>query len=201
MLPMKKMPKILIVGLFILTACTSAGEASVTPVTVTAPPQPTATEVKILPTPMSPSQTVVYDDLQVVMSQAEITTGYLTEFGSTREPPADKKFLWIHIILKYIGQQQQDLPAPEHFSVLNGTAEYKSIYGHRKDHPDYMALTTGLVPGQEVDAWLRFDIPAALELKDLQFAFLPESSQISLAFSPSAYSWGDHPIYLWACAQ
>jgi hypothetical protein len=62
-----------------------------------------------------------------------------------------------------------------------------------------MALTTGLVQGQEVDAWLRFDIPAALELGALQFAFLPESSQVSTGFSSSEYSWGDHPIYLWTC--
>jgi hypothetical protein len=63
-----------------------------------------------------------------------------------------------------------------------------------------MALTTNLVQEQEVDAWLRFDIPAALELKDLWFAFLPESSQVSTGFSSSKYSWGDHPIYLWTCA-
>ena len=196
--PMKKPPNVLLIGLFILTACSSAGE-SVTPMTITAPPGPTAIETKALPTPMSPGQTVVHKDLRVVMSQAEITTGYSTEFGSTREPPAGKKFLWIQIVLKNIGQQEQNLPAPEHFSVLNGMTEYKSIYGHRKDHADYMALTTGMVQGQDVDAWLRFDIPAALELKDLWFAFLPESSQVSVAFSPSGYAWGDHPIYLWAC--
>lgn len=198
MLPMKNTQSIVLIGLFILTACSPTG-GLVTPVTITASPQPTAIETKVLPTPMSPSQMVVYEDLQVVMSQAEITTSYLTEFGSTREPPAGKKFLWIHIVLKNIGQQEQNLPAPEHFSVLNGTTEYKSIYGHRKDHADYMALTTGMVQGQDVDAWLRFDIPAALELKDLWFAFLPESSQVSLSFSPSGYAWGDHPIYLWAC--
>jgi Domain of unknown function (DUF4352) len=196
---MKKVSGILFIGLFILAACSSTGQSTAV-VTVTAPPQPTATEIKVLPTPMSPSQTVVYEDLQVAMNQAEITTSYLTEFSSTREPPAGKKFLWIHIVLKNIGQQEQNLPAPEHFSVLNGTTEYKSIYGHRKDHADYMALTTGLVQGQEADAWLRFDIPDALELKDLQFVFLPESSQVSTGFSSSEYSWGDHPIYLWACA-
>jgi hypothetical protein len=51
-----------------------------------------------------------------------------------------------------------------------------------------------------VDAWLRFDIPADLELQDLSFVFLPESSQLSLGFSSSDYSWADHPIYLWTCA-
>ena len=197
---MKITPSVLFIGLFIFTACAAAGESSATPAGAAASPQPTGTEIKVLPTPMSPSQTVVYHDLQVVMSQAEITTSYLTEFGSTREPPADKKFLWIHIVIKNIGQDEQNLPAPEHFSVLNGTTEYKSIYAHRKDHPDYMALTTDMVQGQEVDAWLRFDIPAALELQDLQFAFLPESSQVSTGFSSSEYSWGDHPIYLWTCA-
>jgi hypothetical protein len=57
-----------------------------------------------------------------------------------------------------------------------------------------------LFPAEKLDAWLRFDIPDALELGDLQFAFLPESSQVSAGFSSSEYSWGDHPIYLWACA-
>jgi hypothetical protein len=197
---MKTPLRILFIGLFVLTACISAGETSATSAVPTASPQPTATAVKVLPTTMSPNQLVVYEDLQVAMIQAEITTSYLTEFDSTREPPADKKFLWIRIVLKNIGQPELELPAPEHFSVLNGATEYKSIYGYRKDHDDYMALTTVLVQGQEVDAWLRFDIPAALELEDLQFAFLPESSQVSTGFSSREYSWGDHPIYLWVCA-
>jgi len=142
---------------------------------------------------------IVYKDLQVAMSQAEITISYLTEYGSTREPPAGKKFLWIHITLKNIGQAERGLPAPEHFSVLNGATEFKPTYGHRQDYADYMALTTGMIPGQNVDAWLRFDIPAALELKDVWFAFLPESSQVGVDFSSGAYPWGDHPIYLWMC--
>jgi hypothetical protein len=108
--------------------------------------------------------------------------------------------VWIHVLLKNVGQGEQNLPAPEHFSVLNGTAEFKPTYGHRKDHTDYMALTPILVQRQEVDAWLRFDISADAELKDLIFAFLPESSQVSLGFSSSDYSWADHPIYLWTCA-
>ena len=167
--------------------------------TPSAAPQ-TVEELKELPTPVSPGKLVVYDDLEVVMVEAEITDSYINEYGSNREAPAGKKLLWIHITIKNIGQNEQVLPAFEHFSVLNGTVEYKSIYGHRQDHADYMALTTGLVQGQTVDAWLRFDIPAALELQDLQFAFLPESSQISAGFSSSEYAWGDHPIYLWMCA-
>jgi hypothetical protein len=196
----KTTPTILLITLFLLNSCASAGRSSGTPVTVTAISPSNATEVKVLPTPMPPTQTVVYEDLQVEMSQAEITTSYLTDFGSTREPSAGKQFLWIHIVLKNIGPREQELPAPEHFSALNGATEYKPIYGHRQDHIDYMALTTGLVQGQEVAAWLRFDIPAALELNDLQFAFLPKSSQVSTGFSSTDYAWGDHPIYLWTCA-
>jgi hypothetical protein len=188
-----------LLGLFILTACNStSGPVVLTPVPSATPP-PTVV-YKSLPTPVSPGQMIVYEDLQVTMSQAEITTGYPTEYGSMREPPAGMKFLWIHILLKNIGQGERDLPAPEHFSVLNGETEYKSIYGHRQDHVDYMALTTGMVQGQDVDAWLRFDIPADLELKDLWFAFLPKSSQISVGFSSSTYPWADNPIYLWSCA-
>ena len=143
---------------------------------------------------------VIYKDLQVVMSRAEITTSYLTEYGSTREPSAGIKFLWVHITLKNIGQGEIVLPAAEHFSVLNGATEFKPTYARRMDHTDYMALTPGLVQGQEVDAWLRFDIPAALELKDVWFVYLPESSQVSVGFTSSNYPWGDHPIYLWICA-
>ncbi len=187
----------LLLGLLIITACNStSAQLFPSPVPSTTP-QPTME--KSLPAPVPPGQAVVYGDLQVVMSQAEITTSYLTEYGSARVPSPGQKFLWIQIGLKDTGQAPQDLPAPEHFSVLNGATEFKPIYGHRQDHPDYMALTTGVVAGQTVDAWLRFDIPSALELKDLAFAFLPESSQVSVGFSPSNYPAGDHPIYLWTC--
>jgi hypothetical protein len=185
-------------GLLMFSACNSASRPAPMPVS-SATPQ-TAVEDKALPTPVSPGQRVVYEDLQMAMSGAEITTDYLTEYGSTREPPAGKRFLWIHIILQNIGQNERNLPAPEHFSALYGTTEFKPTYGHRKDYADYMALTAGMVQGQDVNAWLRFDIPAALELKDIWFAFLPESSQVSVGFSSSEYPWGDHPIYLWMCA-
>ena len=196
---MNKTPNILLLGLFILTACSSTGQP-VAAVTLTAPPLPAVTEVKVLPTAISPSQAVIYEEFQVVMSQAEITTSYLTEFDSTREPPAGKKFLWIHIVIKNIGQQEQDLPAPEHFSVLNGTAEYKSIYGHRKDHADYMSLTMSMVQGQEVDAWLRFDIPAEADLRELSFVFLPTSAQVGVSPSSPDYPYAvNKPTYVWSC--
>lgn len=186
-------------GLFIITACNSTSGPVVPTPSPSASPQVTL-ENKSLPTPTSPGQMVVHDDLQVTMSGTEITTSYLTEFGSNREPPAGKKIIWVHILLKNIGQSEQDLPAPEHFSVLYEDTEFKPTYGHRKDHADYMNLTTGLTQVQDVDAWLRFDIPADAELKDLIFAFLPESTQVSFGFSSSDYSWADHPIYLWTCA-
>jgi hypothetical protein len=186
-------------GLLILSACNSTSEPVAPTPAPSASPQPTV-EYKSMPTPVSSGQMVIYDGLQVVMSQAEITTSYLTEYGSTREPPEGKKFLWIRIILKNIGQGEQNLPEPEHFSVLNGATEFKSTYGRRQDYTDYMALTTGMVSGQEVNAWLRFDIPAALELQDVWFVFLPESLQVSVGFTSSDYPWGDHPIYLWMCA-
>jgi hypothetical protein len=185
-------------GVLILAACNSAGEPVLPTPVPTVTPQPTVE--KSLPTPVSPGQMITYDALQVVMSQAEITGDYLTEYGSTREPPLGKEFLWIHINLTNTGQGAHDLPAPEHFSVLNGVTEFKPTYRHRKDHLDYLTLTTGMVQGQAVDAWLRFDIPAALELKDLDFVFLPESSVVSVGFSSSDYPVGDHPIYLWRCS-
>jgi hypothetical protein len=186
-------------GLLLISACNSAS-GPVIPLPAPSPTPQATGENKTLPTPMSPSQAVVYDNLQVVMSAAEITTSYPTEFGSNREPPAGKKFLWIHIVLKNMGQKEQALPASEHFSALSGTTEFKPTYGHRKDHADYTALNTSMAKGHQVDAWLRFDISADAKLKDLIFAFLPESTQVSFGFSSSDYSWADHPIYLWTCS-
>jgi hypothetical protein len=184
-------------GLLMITACNSTSSLIV-PVPLSTPQ--IKAENKSLPAPVAPGQTIVYDDLQIEMKEAEITTSYLTEYGSDRYPPTGKKFAWIHILLKNIGQGERSLPTPEHFSVLNGLDEFKPIYGHRKDHTDYMVLNSNMTQGQEMDAWLRFDIPAELELQDLTFAFLPESTQISFGFSSSEYSWADHPIYLWTCA-
>ncbi len=185
-------------GLLMITTCSPAS-GIITPASIPSSTPQLAAENKTLPTPISSSQAIVYKNLQMVMSEAEITTSYLTEYGSTREPSAGIKFIWIHILLKNMGSSEWALPAPEHFSVLNGTTEFKPTYGHRKDHTDYTALNITMTQGQEVDAWLRFDIPFAAELKDMTFAFLPESSQVSLGFSSSNYFWADHPIYLWTC--
>lgn len=189
---------IFVLSMLMITACNSASE-TVVPTSIPSSTPQAVVEIKSLPTPMSADQTIMYDDLQVVMSEAEITTTYVTEYGSERVPTGDKKFIWIHILLKNMGQGVWTLPAAEHFSVLYGETEFKPTYGHRKDHLDYTSLNTSMAQGQDVDAWLRFDIPNEVELSDLTFAFLPESSQISLGFSPSDYPWADHPIYLWTC--
>jgi hypothetical protein len=143
---------------------------------------------------------IIYKDLQVVMKEAEITSSFITEYGTTREPPPGKNIIWVHILLKNVSQLEQTLPEPEHFSVLDNTTEFKPTYGHRKDHTDYMALTSVLAQGQEVDAWLRFDIPEAMKLQQFMFAFLPESSQVSIVSSSSGSSWAEHPTYLWMYA-
>jgi hypothetical protein len=46
---MKQTTSILLIGLFVLSACTSAGEVVVPPTTTTASPQPTATEARYCP--------------------------------------------------------------------------------------------------------------------------------------------------------
>lgn len=194
-----KFPLSILFGLQILTACTPISAPVDSTPAPSAPPQ-AAVETKTLPTPISPNQMIVYDNLQVTMNLAEITENYITEYGSSREPTAGIKFLWIHLILKNIGQKEQNLPTEEHFSALFGTTEFKPTYGHRKDHIDYITLKTVIDQDEEVDAWLRFDIPADAKLKDFTFAFLPDSTQVSFGFSSNDYFWADHPIYLWNCA-
>ncbi len=189
----------ILMGMSMVTACNSAnGTAAPTPVPSSTPLA--AAEKNLFPTPISTGKMIVHDNLQVEMKEAEITSTFITEYGSTREPPPGKNIIWIHILLKNIGEHEQTLPEPEHFSVLNSSTEFKPVYGHRKDHTDYMTLTPILAQGQEVDAWLRFDIPVAMDLKEFMFAFLPDSSQISIDLPASDYLWADHPTYLWTCA-
>jgi hypothetical protein len=183
-------------ALFILTACATA-----TPVAVTPTPQPTPTEVKVLPTSSSPGNSIIWQGLQVTMAQTEISNSFITEFGSQRVPSPGLKFFWVHVQLKNTGQEQIDIPVPEHFSVLYAATELKSTYGHRKEYADYTALGPVLFPNQEVDAWLRFDIPDTAELKDLRFVFLPESLGVGTSFSSPIYPYSeDHPTFVWNCA-
>jgi hypothetical protein len=135
------------------------------------------------------------------MDQAEISQDFITEFGSTRNPPDGEKFLWVHIQLKNMGKQEIDVPLPEHFSALYADSEFKPTYGHRKDHADYTSLEPVLFPDQGADAWLRFDIPVTAELKDLRFVFLPESSHVGISFSSPNYPYAeDYATYVWNCA-
>lgn len=159
------------------------------------------TEVKMLPTPSSLGNPITWQGLQVTMAQTEINDSFITEFGSQRVPTPGLKFLWVHVQLKNTGQDQIDIPVTENFSVLYAATELKPTYGHRKDYADYMALEPVIFPNQELDAWLRFDIPVNAELKDLHFVFLPESLGVGTSFSSPNYPYAEnHPTYVWKCA-
>jgi len=188
-----------LIGLLSLAACTMANKVATPTAILTAAAtsvvanQSFATQVP--PTPASPGQAIVHDNLEVTVDGAEFTSGYLTEYGTSREPPTDTKFLWVRVALKNLGRQAHTVPATEHFSVVYHASEFKPAYGHRQDHVDYTSLTSMLYQGSPQTAWLRFDLPATAELTALQFAYLPESSRVT--FSPTNYVWANHPVYLW----
>ncbi len=196
---MKKTSSILFLGLFLLAACSALGEATAIPAVAAASPQPTATA---LPTPASPGDTILWQNLQVRMDRLEITQDYLTEYDSIRVPPAGDKFLWVHIRLKNVGKTEIAVPGSEHFSILYAGTELKPTYGHRKGYPDYTALGPVIFPAQEVDAWLRFDIPTAARLNDLRFVFLPTSAQVGTLPSSPSYPYAENkPTYVWKCER
>ncbi len=187
---------ILLVGLMFVTACSPQGEMP----TATRTPRPTATTtaIRILPTPFSPTDSIVWRELSVTMDQVEITEEYFTDFGSTRIPSPGNVFLWVHLRLKNMGTVEVQLPALEHYSILYAATEIKPVYGHRSDLVDYTALDDTLFPDQALDGWLRFDIPAAAELKDLRFVFIPESAQVGTSFSSPNYPYSDDkPTFVW----
>ena len=197
---MKKLSSIFVIVLIILMACSSIGEPSAAQATATASPPVGATGIKVFPTPSSLSDSIIWDGLQVTMDQLEITQDYVTDYSSTRSPSAGQKFLWVDIRLKNTDQIEMDVPLSEHFSVLYAGTELKPSYGHRQGYADYTALGSVIFPNQELDSWLRFDIPTAAELNELRFVFLPESSQVGASFSSPNYPYSeDKPAYVWKC--
>ena len=195
----KKSHGMLLIGIIILSACSSTGEPPATPTLVTRIPPPTATSVP--PTPSSPNDSILWETLQVTVDRLEITEAYLTDYGSTRIPPAGQKILWVHVRLKNKGQIEMDVPIAEHFSILYAAVEIKSVYGHRQGYAEYTALGPVIFPDQEMDGWLRFDIPAAAELSEMRFVFLPESAQVGVSFSSPNYPYAaNKPTYVWNCA-
>lgn len=189
---------IVLLELLILTACFPFADFFTTPPTFTPFPPPTPTAIKILPTPASPGDPVIWRDLQVSMDRAEITNSFINEFGSRRNPSPGQQFLWVHVALKNIGQVEVRLPEPENFSALYAESEFKPVYGHRQGYGDYSDLGSTLFPGQEVDAWLRFDIPEAADLNQLWFVFLPTSAQVGVLPSSPNYPYAENkPTFVW----
>ena len=195
----RKTHRTLLIWLLVLTACSSTREPPSVPTLVTPIAPPTGTSVP--PTPASPNDSILWDTLQVTMDQLEITEEYLTDDGSTRIPPAGRKILWVHVRLKNTGQVEMDVPVVEHFSLLYAAVELKPVYGHRRGYAEYAGLGPVIFPGQELDGWLRFDIPAAAALSEMRFVFIPESAQVGVSFSSPNYPYANNkPTYVWNCA-
>jgi hypothetical protein len=107
----------------------------------------------------------------------------------------------VHIRLKNTGQVEMDVPLSEHFSILYAATELKPTYAHRAGYTDYTALGPLIFPDQQLDGWLRFDIPTAAQLSELRFVFIPESAQIGTSYSSPNYPYApDKPTYVWKCA-
>jgi len=199
MFTMKKILRFLLIGFFFLTACTTQNVVTAVPASTiaTQTPLPTSTPT-LLPTPSSLNDTITWDNLQVSMDDLEITGEYTTDFGSTRNPPAGKKILWVHIQLRNTGGVELDMPVLENFSILYAADEIKPTYGHRDGYLDYTTLGSSIFPDQALNGWLRFDIPLTAVLKDMRFVFLPESAQVGTSYSSPSYPYADDkPTYVW----
>lgn len=196
---MKHISSILALAVIVLSACSSTGNTLVTPLPAT--PQATATETLIFPTPSSPGNSIVWESLQVTMDGLEFTQDYVTDFDTTRLPPTGYKFLWVQVRLKNTGTIEMDVPLLENFSVLYAATELKPTYGHRAEYTDFSALEAVIFPDQELEGWLRFEIPVAAELSELRFVFIPESAQVGASYNSPNYPYAENkPTYVWNCA-
>jgi hypothetical protein len=189
--------------LFVLLVVVTCGLALTQYNPETAAPfrRPTATAVKIFPTPSSPGDAATWRDLRVTMDDLEITTEFVTDYNSVRTPPDGMQFLWIHVTVENLGRNEMNLPLLENFSVLYAALEIKPVYGYRKEYPEYASLTPIIFPAQSLGGWLRFDIPAAAQSRDLRFVFLPESASVGTSYSSPNYPYAaDKPTFVWNCA-
>jgi hypothetical protein len=108
----------------------------------------------------------------------------------------------VHIRLKNTGQIEMDVPVYEHYSILYAATEIKPIYGHRAGHVDYTTLGPVIFPNQELDGWLRFDIPISAEFEEVRFVFIPESAQVGVSYSSPTYPYAENkPTYVWECGR
>ena len=196
---MNKILRIFLTGFvfpIFLFACSTSGQSAI-PTVNYATTAPNTPQVRSTPTAIPPGQAIAYKNLQVTLLQAEINSEYKTEFGAMRKPTNGGVFLWVEIALENIGNGGGKLPAPEHFSLLYGTSEFKPGYAHRQDYSDYSTLNTNLYQGQKIQAWFRFEIPASADMQNVTFAYLPDSVEISYSFPENGYDWAKHPIFLW----
>lgn len=195
---MKHISSILALAVIVLSACSSIGNTLVPP--VPAATQVAATESVIRPTPSTPGNSITWESLQVTMDQLEVTQDYVTDFDTKRVPPTGYKFLWVQVRLKNTGTIEVDVPLLENFSVLSAATELKPTYGHRAEYTDYSALEAVIFPGQEMEGWLRFEVPDTADLPDLRFVFLPESAQVGTSYNSPNYPYAaNKPTYVWNC--
>jgi len=185
---------LILAGLILLSACYGAPELT------TPSPAPTLTvsPTLVLPTPLASPASITYADLQVAVDRAEFSDAYTTEFQTSRTPPAGKKFLWVHILLKNVGPKTLKTPVQDHYSILFFQTEFKPTYGHRKDYQDYTSLDSTLPPGQTINGWLRFEILNSAELSQIRAAYIPEGVHIPSVSGSGSDSWADRPFFLWS---
>lgn len=181
-------------GLLLVSGCAAVGEWR-TPAPIAAP---SPTQTRAPEGPVLRGEAITWRNLQGTVDQVELTDSFMTDFGIKREPGANLQFAWVHIQLKNVGSAEIGLPVSEHFSVLYAESEFKPTYGHRLEYADYANLAKVIFPGQTVDGWLRFDLPATAQLNDLRVVFLPESSQVGVSPNSKDYPWGsEHPTFVW----
>lgn len=189
--------------LIFLAACAPENSVLVTPAAQTRAPGATAllATAKSLPTPAPFGHEISHNGLAMRIQTAELNASYSTEYGTTRDAPSGNLFLWVQLSLKSTDTEGTKLPEMEHFSALFAGEEFKPTYGHREDCPDYTSLTGLLFPGSPETACLRFDLPESAGLAQIQFAFLPETTKVTVLRTDHEASYYDHPIFLWRLAD
>lgn len=158
-------------GVAFLDALIAPGQGPVSPIQATRSPLPVGSEV-------------THEDFTVALVEYEFSAAYKDEYDIPETPPEGAKFLWIHIVVRNIGQNAAISPSSSDFSVvyLREQIDVDFVFASRAGYDEYDGGQ--LFPGVVREGWLRFTLPRAAEPSQLTVVFKPFQ-----VFGDDYYSW------------
>jgi len=125
------------------------------------------------PIPQPIGSEMRHEDFAVTLLEYEFSGSYRGEYDVDEEPPEGAKFLWVHILVRNVGQNAGDSPSPSDFSLIHLGEQIGRGFSLGKG-PGYEQYDGGeIFPGVSREGWLRFTLPKAAEPRQIVVVWEP----------------------------